>query len=209
MLDISGKIFNFTRRYYLRYNSMISTILTKILLFFKGIKTGKGLHAWGVPIIVRKTNSEIIIGDNCSFRSNDISNLVGINRKCIISTLRDKAEIVIGDNSGFSGTVIAAAGSIRIGDDVLCGANTTITDYDWHGIDPDKRNFPPDPKPIIIEDNVWLGLNCVVLKGVTIGKNSVIGADSVVTKDIPSNVIAVGNPCKVIKEIEAEGMIKS
>jgi acetyltransferase-like isoleucine patch superfamily enzyme len=55
---------------------------------------------------------------------------------------------------------------------------------------------------VVIGDNVWLGVNSVVLKGVTIGKNSVIGANSVVTRDIPPNVIAAGNPCKVIKQIQ-------
>lgn len=57
------------------------------------------------------------------------------------------------------------------------------------------------PKPVIIEENVWIGEGVKVLKGVTIGKNSVIGAGSVVTKSIPDNVIAAGNPCKVIKQI--------
>ncbi len=57
-------------------------------------------------------------------------------------------------------------------------------------------------KPITVGDNVWIGGNAVILPGVTIGRNSVIGAGSVVTKDIPDNVVAVGNPCKVIKHIE-------
>ncbi|MFO7810016.1 MAG: DapH/DapD/GlmU-related protein, partial [Candidatus Delongbacteria bacterium] len=138
-----------------------------------------------------------------SFRSDFTSNLVGINRKCIITTLRRDAIIRIGSSSGFSGTVIAAAGSIKIGKNVLCGANTVITDYDWHGIEPDKRNKAADPQPVVIGDNVWLGLNSVVLKGVTVGKNSVIGANSVVTRDIPKNVVAAGNPCRVIKEINS------
>lgn len=173
----------------------------KISFITRGIKSGKNIKFYGMPVAIRMVDSKIVIGDNCRFRSDFKSNLVGINRKCIISTLRKNAEIKIGSGSGFSGTVIAAAGSITIGKNVLCGANTTITDFDWHGIDPDKRNVAADPKPIIIEDNVWLGLNSVVLKGVTIGKNSVIGANSVVTKDIPSNVIAAGNPCKAIKEL--------
>ena len=59
-------------------------------------------------------------------------------------------------------------------------------------------------KPINIGDNVWLGANVTVLPGVTIGKNSVIGAGSIVTKDIPENVVAVGNPCKVVRPITAE-----
>ncbi|MDP3115406.1 MAG: DapH/DapD/GlmU-related protein [Candidatus Cloacimonadaceae bacterium] len=73
-----------------------------------------------------------------------------------------------------------------------------ITDGDWHSKDSRVGN----PLPIYIEDNVWIGLNVLVMKGVTIGQNSIIGAGSVVTKDIPANVIAAGNPCKVIKEIK-------
>ena len=79
-----------------------------------------------------------------------------------------------------------------------CGANTYIASTDAHS---DDYRAGKD-RPIVLEDNVWLGLNVVVLKGVTIGKNSLIGANSVVTKDIPANVIAVGNPCRVIKQIE-------
>ena len=55
------------------------------------------------------------------------------------------------------------------------------------------------PAKIVIQDNVWIGMNCVVMKGVVIGENSIIGANSIVTKDIPANCIAAGNPCRVIK----------
>ncbi|GAO31958.1 galactoside O-acetyltransferase [Geofilum rubicundum JCM 15548] len=78
-----------------------------------------------------------------------------------------------------------------------CGANTLITDSDWHLEDARTGK----PQPIVIEDNVWLGVNVTVLKGVRIGANSVIGAHSLVVKDIPANVIAAGNPCKVIKAL--------
>ena len=201
-MDIPGKFFKLIRRYALFIYSLITTYLTKIIMVLKGIKISKGLQIWGIPILVRYHKSKIIIGNHCSLRSNTFSNLVGVNRKCAISTLREGAEIKIGDNSGFSGTVIAAAGKITIGNKVLCGANTTITDFDWHGIEPDKRHLAPEHLEVVIEDNVWLGLNSVVLKGVTIGENSVIGANSLVIKDIPANVIAAGNPCKVIKVLK-------
>lgn len=206
--DYKGKI-NTKFRYYriLIYRELCS-VFTKFFLSINGVKFGKGCRFYGIPKVFRIFQSSITIGDNCGFRSDFSSNLVGINRKCIVTTLRQGAEVIIGNNSGFSGTVIAAAGSIRIGNNVLCGANTTITDFDWHGIEPDKRNHPADPKPVVIEDNVWLGLNVVVLKGVTIGKNTVIGANSLVTKSVPANVIAAGNPCKVIKKIEVEGESK-
>jgi len=199
--DLNGKIFTKLRYYRIVIYSCITTFYTKIFLALRGVHAGKNCKFYGVPIVIRTFQSKIIIGNNCGFRSDFTSNLVGINRKCIVTTLERNAEILIGNNSGFSGTVIASAGSIKIGDNVLCGANTTITDYDWHGIEPDKRRQAPYPRPVVIEDNVWLGLNSVVLKGVTIGKNSVIGANSLVTKDIPPNVIAAGNPCKVIKKI--------
>ena len=81
-----------------------------------------------------------------------------------------------------------------------CGANTYIASTDAHT---DDYRAGKD-RPVVIEDNVWLGLNVVVLKGVHIGENSVIGANSVVTKDIPANVIAAGNPCKIIRHIETK-----
>lgn len=173
-------------------------------MFLWGIKSGKKTEFYGVPLFKKYPNSKIVIGDNCRFRSDKRSNMVGINRKCMLSTYSSQSKIVIGKNSGFSGTVIAASKEIVIGDSVLCGANTLITDFDWHPIEPKDRlirSGKSQSKPIFIKNNVWLGLDVVVLKGVTIGENSIIGAHSVVVKDIPPNVIAAGNPCKVIKEL--------
>ncbi|MCX6924177.1 MAG: acyltransferase [Verrucomicrobia bacterium] len=100
-----------------------------------------------------------------------------------------------------SGTTVAAAQSITIGNEVLCGANVTITDTDWHGIRPDERRKAGQSAPVVIEKNAWLGLNVVVLKGVTIGENSIISAGSVVNKSIPPNVIAGGMPAAPIRPL--------
>lgn len=122
----------------------------------------------------------------------------------MLSTLRNKARVSIGNNCGFSGTVIAAAESISIGSNVICGANVTITDTDWHHVDPTKRrDESTSTAPIVVEDNVWLCMNVTVLKGVTIGFGSVIAANSVVTKSIPDSVIAAGQPAKVVKKLQA------
>ncbi len=205
MNDLRGYIF--VRLRYVRINIFrtVCSLWTGLSMAIRGISFGSGIKFYGIPVMVRMIDSKIRIGRNCSFRSDFSSNLVGVNRKCLITTLRRNSEILIGDNSGFSGTVIAAAGSIRIGKNVLCGANTTITDFDWHGIMPDKRNVPDEAKPVVIGDNVWVGLNTVILKGVTIGENTVIGANSLVTRDIPPNVIAAGNPCRIIKELRIPG----
>ncbi|MFQ0976877.1 sugar O-acetyltransferase [Vibrio campbellii] len=90
---------------------------------------------------------------------------------------------------------------IYIGNSVMIGPNVTIATA-GHPIDPDlRRDVAQFNIPVRIGDNVWIGANSVVLPGVTIGENSVIGAGSIVTKDIPANVVAVGNPCRVLREV--------
>lgn len=177
---------------------IVSNFYMYFLLKFHGIKFGKNLSFHGITHLSKSNSGKIEIGSNCTFRSYSNSNLIGINRPCMMSVIGNSdPKIIIGDRCGFSGTVIGAFSEIYIGNDVRCGANTLITDSDWHLDDPRSSN----PSKIVIENNVWLGVNVVVLKGVRIGLNSVIGANSVVTKDIPANVVAAGNPCKVIKEL--------
>lgn len=115
----------------------------------------------------------------------------------MLHTLAEGADLIIGDHCGFSGTTIGCFERIELGNSVRCGANTLITDSDWHGDDP--RVGPP--RPVKIGDHVWLGYGVIVLKGVTIGENSIIGAGGVVARDIPANVVAGGNPCAVLKRL--------
>ncbi len=163
-----------------------------------GVKTGSNSRFDGKCYFKKYPKSKITIGNNCEFLSRSAANLIGINRPCIITTNTEEAVLEIGNNCGFSGTVVGAFKKIKIGNNVRCGANTVITDSDWHPDDPRVS----DAKPVIIGNNVWLGINVVVLKGVEIGENTVIGANSLVTKNIPANVIAAGNPCKEIAKLQ-------
>lgn len=201
--DFSGIVYKKLRKYKLRMLKLLSGMIAKSLLQLKGVHYGRNCSFFGVPIVTKEYNSKIIIGDHCTFRSDKTSNLIGLNRRTMLSTLKEGALLRIGNKSGLSGTVIGAAESVILGENVLCGANVLITDYDWHPIPPDQRrsNVGAKSAPVVIEDNVWLGVNSVVLKGVTIGKNTIIGANSLVVKDIPANVIAGGNPCKVLKDL--------
>lgn len=100
----------------------------------------------------------------------------------------------------YNGTFLDAA-PIVIGDHCLIGPMAGFYTVS-HPLDPERRKAGyVDGKPIILKDNVWIGGSCTILPGVTIGENSVIGAGSVVTKDIPANVIAAGNPARVIRSL--------
>lgn len=180
-------------------------IKIKVLLFDSwicGVKFGIGCKFYGSPYFSQSTNGRIEIGNNCTFRSRETSNMIGLNHRCMVSTSDAAGNhpiIKIGNNCGFSGVSIRCFKSIAIGDNVRIGANSLIIDGDSHFNDPRTSV----PESIIIEDNVFVGADCIIRKGVTIGKNSVIGMRSMVLHDIPANCVAVGSPAKVIKEIGA------
>lgn len=121
-----------------------------------------------------------------------------------IEARNKEAEVIIGNNTVINNAlvIIANIGKISIGDNVLIGSNVQIYDSDFHNIPHEKRHdshlFSED---VNINNNVFIGSNVTILKGVTIGYNSVIASGSLVVKSIPNNVVAAGNPCRVIKEI--------
>ena len=178
-------------------NEIYSTLIAQIKFKLWGIVYGEGIRTIGKIIVFRTPKSEIRIGNHCIFNSSSKLNFRGINHPCILQTGTKHAKIIIGDHVGMSGCSIVCNDSVIIGNNVLFGANCQIGDRDGH-----QDRYASKPAPIIIEDGVWLGMNVTVLKGVTIGKNTIIGANSLVTKDIPANCIAVGSPCKVIKQRE-------
>jgi len=110
--------------------------------------------------------------------------------------------ISVGDNFYSNhNLIILDVNKVTIGENVLIGPNAGIYTA-GHPIDYANRNRQLEyGKPIIIGNDVWIGGNAVILPGVTIGDNTVIGSGSVVTRDIPPNVVAVGNPCKVIRNV--------
>ena len=113
--------------------------------------------------------------------------------------------IFAGDNFYANhGLVVTDGAKVTIGDDVFIAPNRCITTAE-HAVDPEQRKAGMEvAKPVTIGNNVWLGANVTVLAGVSIGDNAVIGAGSVVTRAIPANVVAVGVPCRVLREITEE-----
>ena len=100
------------------------------------------------------------------------------------------------------GLISLDVASVTIGDDVQIGPNVQLLTA-WHPVEAGARRDKWEAaSPIVIGDNVWLGGGAVVLPGVTIGDNTVVGAGAVVTRDLPPNVVAVGNPARVIRKVE-------
>jgi acetyltransferase-like isoleucine patch superfamily enzyme len=197
-IDPVGSVAYTIDELFLIFSCVVSTIYCNLNAYFWNIKLGSKCQFFGATHFKRYPCSKIIIGKYCKFRSSFRSNFVGLNRACGFSTHSKTAVIRVGVNCGFSGTSIAAFNSIVIGNEVIIGANTIITDFDWHFV---RATGKMASAPVIIEDNVWLGANCIVLKGVNIGKNTIVGANSVVTRSLPENVLAGGNPACVIRSL--------
>ena len=182
--------------------TIIGSVIGNIKLFWWGIPAAGPVKAVGGFRIEKHPSATIRIGKKCCFRSAKCSNIAGVDRPVLLAA-RCGARIELGDFCGLSGTVIAADTSIRIGDRVMVGANCTIVDTDFHPVDAQARFAGERGKslPVVIEDDVFIGMNSMILKGVTIGRGSIIGAGSVVTKDIPPGVLAAGNPARVIRQL--------
>lgn len=202
--DPRGSIFWTLDSFWVNLNSWPTTFITFLIAWAWGVDLTLDSQFVGFTHFKKYPGSIIKIGKKCRFRSDFRSNMVGVNRPCGISTYSKNAQIIIGNNCGFSGTIIGATDKILIGNNILAGANVTITDFDWHPFESSKRHTERKSRsaPVVIEDNVWLGLNSLVLKGVTIGTNTIVGANAVVTSSLPANVIAAGNPAKVIRSLQ-------
>lgn len=144
------------------------------------------------------------LGKGVIINSGSFPNPVGGSLKTIIS-VQENARLEIGDNVGISNTEIVVKGSVAIESGAMIGGGTRIYDSDFHPLDAKKRKDNPninEYSPVVIEENAFIGAYCTILKGVTIGCNSVVGAGSVVTKDIPSNEIWAGNPAHFIRRVD-------
>ena len=167
----------------------------------KKIEYGLKQNVIGNMSIYGKGN--IKIGNNFMMTNDCNVNPISSNIKGAFYT-EENAFVSIGDNVGMSATRLWISKRLTIGNNVKIGACTLLIDTDSHPIDYDIRrtsNEGTRASPITIEDDVWIGAHSIILKGVTIGARSIIGAGSVVTKDIPCDCIAAGNPCKVIKNL--------
>lgn len=197
------------KQFYVRWNRLI------IRLSIGGKNLGKRVEIHGHIYLDIHPESKVRIGDDFIFTSGECINpLCRHQRGCIVAE-RPNSIIEIGHHVGMSSPCLWAKERITIGNYVNIGGDCIIMDSDAHNLDWRVRdsgemfapvvsmdNHTAKCAPIVIKDHVLIGAKSIILKGVTIGEGSVIGAGSVVVKDIPANCIAAGNPCKVIKRME-------
>jgi acetyltransferase-like isoleucine patch superfamily enzyme len=186
---------------------------TQWLLRAHGVVFRSGIFADGVPQIhftdLRNANvkvgdfsGRIVLGEGCSLSSSGISPFpTGPVRLTIIKWGDGPNELgMIKCNSRLSGTSIVSMSQVTIGSRVRMAPNVVIMDTDGHVLfpKPEAPNALPITRPVVIEDDVWIGYGATILKGVTLGQGCVVGAGAIVTKSVPPKTIVVGNPSRVI-----------
>lgn len=147
----------------------------------------------------------IVIGHDVQFNSGMSYNLIGGNSKTILRTVNN-GKILIGNHVGISNSAIVAYNSVVIEDGVLLGGGVKIYDCDFHSKNYELRvsneDLYPPCAPVHIKKGAFVGGHSIILKGVTIGEKSIIGAGSVVTKNVPDGEIWAGNPAKFVKKTD-------
>lgn len=155
------------------------------------------LLSFKVPLTT--PNLHMYFGDNCSINGYSTFGAAAIN---------DNPILVVGNNTTLAYEVTISVGErVEIGDNCLIADRVFIADNHGHPVDPERRRqmtkvFPEEIKPVKIGNNVWIGYQSVILRGVTIGDNSIVGANSVVTKDVPPNTVVAGNPAAIVRTLK-------
>lgn len=180
-------------------NRFIGLIFLFIYRFRKNIEIENGVVFKGIPIL-QCYDGSILIGNKSTLYSTPYGYFAHFTNRTRLF-VEDGGKIIIGSNVRINGSTIHARQKIKIGNNSLVAANTSIIDSNGHPLStekPEKRGVEKDePSEIIIGNNVWIGLNCIILKGVHIGDGAVISAGTVVNKDIPMNALAYGNPVQI------------
>jgi acetyltransferase-like isoleucine patch superfamily enzyme len=175
----------------------------------RNVEFGEGFYCESAQVfkkLLSKKPHAVVFGDH-----------VSVYAGCSFAIQKD-GRCIVGDFTLLNGAIVMAEELVEIGSHCLISWGVGIADSDFHPLEPAQRlvdaqalapffkNRPPRPKlktaPVKIGDNVWIGMNAVILKGVTIGENSVVAAGAVVTKSILANTIVAGNPAVTVKKFE-------
>lgn len=206
-MNTRKKLYNFVVFLYMLSSKVVRipyTMATRLRLFCCRAKVGKKLSVRGWINLHISPKAELVIGNGVMLKSGFADNPTACSFNTGIYCYRN-SKLVIGNNTGIFGTTIICSESVTIGNEVIIAGGTHIYDTNFHSLDPVLRIGGNDDQvqtsPVYIGNQCWIGSRCLILKGVKIGDQAVIGAGSVVTKDVPPRQVWAGNPAKFVKEI--------
>jgi acetyltransferase-like isoleucine patch superfamily enzyme len=178
----------------LTWHFVVKLLYREPLFRYRCARVGRRLNLEGAPPLIIG-NGRIEVGDD-----------VHIGSPCTWDVGAD-AELIIGDRVSLNYRgIVSAAKSVRIGDDTLIAGDVAIFDNSNHPVSPARRLAraavtASEVAPVVIGRNVWIGIRCIITRGVTIGDNSVVAAGSVVTKSVPPNTLVAGSPAALIRQL--------
>jgi acetyltransferase-like isoleucine patch superfamily enzyme len=179
--------------------------LTRAYLLLHGVHCGKALRIYSLPICRRHPQAAIVLGSEVTITNKIRENLAGVFHRTVLVANKAGAKLIIGNRVGISGAVLFCSSEIVIEDHVNLGAGVRIYDTDFHPLAAmsrrEHRGEGVKTAPVRICEDVWVGSNAIVLKGVTIGPRSVVGAGAVVVDDIPADALAAGVPARVVRSL--------
>lgn len=187
---------------------LVDRLVAPVWLRLRGVRVGRRCRFHGLPIATMTPTAQIVLGDDVVIRSRPGSNDAGMSHPTILAALAPDSSIVIGDGAGISGASIVARRSVTIGKRVLIGAGACVWDTDFHPLAAERRRVHQTrhaaSAAVHIEDEVFIGARALILKGVTVGAQAVVGAGAVVTRDVAPGTIVGGNPARVLGTVEAQ-----
>ena len=194
LLQIAGQFRHLLRQ--------LPSLLWLLELKIRGFLISSPVRLFGHPICSRYPGSVISLGSHVTLDSSARANPLGGSSPCVLRTMSPTARLILGDRVGISSSVIVAGSSIEIGEDTILGAGSMVLDNDFHTFGPGfswLTEYSKNSKPIKIGRGCFIGARSIILKGVTLGDRVVIGAGSVVTKDVPAYSVAAGNPARIVR----------
>ena len=199
-------IYIFAKKTYMRLNRLFSTFLMQAIWYWTPeVRIGKDVRFYGVPIIDVVQSASLTIDENVTISSSSIGYHTNMHSPVKLVADRPGARIHIGAKTRIHGTCVHAQKSITIGKHCLIAANCEIFDSSAHDLilaDPlDRISTDGSVSPIVIEDAVWIGANCIILPGSSIGFGSVVAAGSVVRGSYSSNSLIAGNPARFVRSL--------
>jgi len=190
---------------YSRCGVVVSTVLGYFVFQLEGVQFRRMPRLRGMVGVRLAFPGSLTFGEGVVINSGRKRNPVGLGIQTSLMTMGN-GKISIGNRVGMSNVALIARESIIIEDDVLLGSGVVVYDNDFHSLDASNRCYGNDDHvktaPVLIKEGAFIGAGSMILKGVTVGRNSIVGAGSVVTRSVPDGEIWGGNPARCIKKLE-------